>query len=35
MGILKNIYQSVWDFLIDYAEYRAQCYRRRGISIYY
>ena len=35
MGILKKIYQSVWNFMIDYAEYRAECVRRRGVSMHY
>lgn len=35
MAILKKIYQSVWAFMMDYAEYRAQCIRRRGINSLY
>lgn len=35
MDILKKLSQAVWDFLMDYAEYRAECVRRRGISMHY
>lgn len=35
MDILKKIYQSVWTFMMDYAEYRAECIRRRGVSMHY
>lgn len=35
MDILKKIYQSVWNFMMDYAEYRARCIRQHGITGFY
>jgi len=32
MGILKKVYQAVWNFLISYAEHRAEYLRHRGIT---
>lgn len=35
MDILKKIYRAVWNFMLEYAEHRAQCIRRRGINSLY
>lgn len=35
MDILKKIFQSIWKFMLDYAEHRAQYIRQRGISGFY
>lgn len=35
MDFLKKIYLAVWNFMMDYAEYRARCIRQRGLASYY
>jgi len=35
MDFLKRFGSAVWEFMVEYAEYRAHCIRQKGITTFY